>query len=194
MTLSRRFLAIILAAPVLAAACGGTASPSSSRTPSMPKMSSPTPSVSKMSGQTAGSMAGMATEPAEVTIASSPHYGTILYDKHHFVIYVFSADHGSTSTCYGSCSSAKGGWPPLLTQGAPIAGPGVNPALLGTTRRTDGSLQVTYGGHPLYYWSGDTAHTIMCQGVNLHGGFWYVVNPGGTPNMAKGVDTMGGMS
>ena len=61
---------------------------------------------------------------------------------------------------------------------------------LGTTRRTDGSLQVTYAGHPLYYYSGDTPGKIMCQAANMHGGFWYVVNADGSANKAKGHGTM----
>ena len=146
-------------------------------------------------GHTVASMVamGMTPEHAEVTVASSPHCGTVLYDKDHFVLYLFSADHGSTSTCYGACSSAHGGWPPLLTKGAPRVA-GLNSSMLGTTKRTNGSLQVTYAGHPLYYWSGDTAHSISCQHVRLHGGFWYVVDPNGTANTAKGIDTMAAMS
>jgi predicted lipoprotein with Yx(FWY)xxD motif len=138
-------------------------------------------------------MAAMPVAHAEVTVGSSPHYGNVLYDKDHFVLYVYSADHGSASSCYGACSAAKGGWPPMLTKGTPRVA-GLNSSLLGTTKRRDGSLQVTYGGHPLYYWSGDTAHTIECQHVKLHGGFWYVVNPNGTVNTAKGVGTMSAMS
>jgi predicted lipoprotein with Yx(FWY)xxD motif len=137
-------------------------------------------------------MAGMTAAHAEVMVGSSRHYGKVLYDKDHFVLYVYSADHGATSNCYGACSAARGGWPPLLTKGTPSVA-GLNASLLGTTKRHDGSLQVTYGGHPLYYWSGDTAHTIMCQHVKLHGGFWYVVNPNGTANTAKGIGTMSSM-
>jgi predicted lipoprotein with Yx(FWY)xxD motif len=137
-------------------------------------------------------MAGMAVVHAEVTVAASPHYGNVLYDKDHFVLYAFSNDHGSASTCYGACASGHGGWPPLLTKGAPRA-VGVNGHMLGTTRRSDGSLQVTYDGHPLYYWSGDTAKTIMCQNVNLHGGVWYVVDPSGHVNHDRGVGTMSAM-
>jgi predicted lipoprotein with Yx(FWY)xxD motif len=132
----------------------------------------------------------MAASHAEVTVASSPHYGRVLYDSHHLAVYVFSADHGSTSSCYGACSKA---WPPMLTDGSPRVA-GLNARLLGTTKRRNGALQVTFGGHPLYYWSGDTAHTIMCQHVRLHGGFWYVVDPNGAANMAKGVATMSAMS
>ena len=151
--------------------------------------------MSGSGGHTVASMVamGMTPEHAEVTVASSPHYGTVLYDKDHFVLYLFSADHGSTSTCYGACSSAHGGWPPLLTKGAPRVA-GLNSSMLGTTKRTNGSLQVTYAGHPLYYWSGDTAHSISCQHVQLHGGFWYVVEPNGTANTAMGIDTMAAMS
>jgi predicted lipoprotein with Yx(FWY)xxD motif len=100
------------------------------------------------------------------------------------VLYLFGADHGRTSTCYGVCASA---WPPLLSEGTtPSVGGGLNARLLGTTRRTNGSLQVTYAGHPLYYYSGDVPGKIMCQAANMHGGFWYVVNANGSANKAKG--------
>ena len=138
---------------------------------------------------TAAMMRGMAAAHAEVAASSSKHYGTVLYDKGHFVLYAFAADHGSTSTCYGSCAMA---WPPMLTKGKPRVA-GVNASLLGTTKRRNGSLQVTYGGHPLYYWSGDTSKTIMCQHVKLHGGYWYVVKPSGSLDKAMGMGTMGPM-
>jgi len=141
---------------------------------------------------TAASMAGTSLPHAELVSATS-RYGNVLYDKDHFVLYEYAPDHNSTSTCYGACSSANGGWPPLLTKGAPRVA-GLNSSLLGTTRRRDGSMQVTYGGHPLYYWSGDHSGEILCQHVLLHGGYWYVVNPNGSANTAKGVGTMAAMS
>lgn len=196
---AKRYLILPLAGAALAAAgCGSSSSHANATSAkSMPmtetSMSQTSTSMSMSEGgHTAASMAGMAVAHAEVTVGSSPHYGKVLYDKDHFVLYTFSADHGSNSTCYGACSSGKGGWPPLLTKGTPRVA-GLNAHLLGTTRRRDGTLQVTYGGHPLYYWSGDNNHTIACQHVQLHGGFWYVVNPSGTPNMAKGIGTMGSM-
>jgi predicted lipoprotein with Yx(FWY)xxD motif len=146
-------------------------------------------SSNRSMGPMGSRMSGMAVAHAEVTVASSKHYGRILYDKDHLVLYMFAADHMSMSTCYGACAKA---WPPMLTKGAPRVA-GLNASLLGTTRRRNGSLQVTYGGHPLYYWSGDTTHTIMCQHVKLHGGYWYVLKPNGSANMAMGVGTMGGM-
>jgi predicted lipoprotein with Yx(FWY)xxD motif len=183
----------LAAAALVAAGCGSGGSHSTtSASHHMKKMSHKKMAMGHAGKHTAGAMAGMAAMHAELMAASSPHYGRVLYDKDHFALYMFSADHGSTSTCYGACSSAHGGWPPLLTKGAPHVA-GLKASLLGTTRRKDGMLQVTYGGHPLYYWSGDTSKTIMCQHVKLHGGFWYVVNPNGTANMHMGVGTMGSM-
>jgi predicted lipoprotein with Yx(FWY)xxD motif len=131
----------------------------------------------------------MAAPHAELTVGPSLHYGNVLYDSHHLVLYVFSADNGPTSTCYGACQTA---WPPMLTRGAPRV-TGLNAHKLGTIKRKNGALQVTYAGHPLYYWSGDTAHTIMSQHVKLHGGYWYVVDPNGGANTAKGIGTMSAM-
>lgn len=199
---AKRYLIVPLAGAALAATGCGSSSHTATKAAhkSMPmtetsKSMGTTSTSMAMSegGHTAAAMAGMAVAHAELTVGKSPHYGDVVYDKDHFVLYTFSADHSSTSTCYGACSSGHGGWPPLLTKGAPRVA-GLNQHLLGTTKRRDGSLQVTYGGHPLYYWSGDNNHTIACQHVKLHGGFWYVVDPNGTPNMAKGIGTMGSMS
>jgi hypothetical protein len=74
----------------------------------------------------------------------------------------------------------------LLTRAAPVAGSGVEARLLGTTRRSDGTLQVTYSGHPLYYYAADPVGKIMCQHAVMHGGLWLILKPDGQPNMAKG--------
>ena len=86
---------------------------------------------------------------------------------------MFTKDKGSTSECYGGCAQA---WPPLLATGpVTISGKFTVPHDLGTTTRTDGSKQVTYGGHPLYYFVGDTAvGQTKGQGV---GGVWFLVGP-----------------
>jgi predicted lipoprotein with Yx(FWY)xxD motif len=170
----KRYLIVPLAGAALAASAA-IAVASTGKTASMSPMGS--------------HMYKMAVAHAEVTVGPSKHYGRILYDKAHLVLYMFAPDHMSMSTCYGTCAKA---WPPMLTKGAPRVA-GLNAGLLGTTRRHDGTLQVTYGGHPLYYWSGDTSHTIMCQHVKLHGGYWYVVKPNGKANMAMGMGTMGSM-
>jgi predicted lipoprotein with Yx(FWY)xxD motif len=190
----KRYLIVPLAGVALAVAgCGSSSTNNTTKAASHKSMpmsdTSTSMGMSHARGPTAAAMAGMSVAHAEVTAAGSPHYGNVLYDKDHFVLYAFSNDHGATSTCYGACASGHGGWPPLLTKGLPRA-VGVNGHMLGTTRRRDGSLQVTYAGHPLYYWSGDTAKTIMCQKVTLHGGVWYVLDPSGQVNHDKGIGTM----
>src|SRR5215831_3467916 len=124
---------------------------------------------------------GAPGKAARLTVRST-EYGKVVFGPSGKVVYVFGADHGSTSRCYGVCATA---WPPLLTTGAPLAGSGVQAKLLGSTKRKDGSLQVTYGGHPLYYYSADKIGQIMCQHANMHGGLWLVVNANGQPNMAN---------
>jgi predicted lipoprotein with Yx(FWY)xxD motif len=105
-------------------------------------------------------------------------YGRILSDGANRTIYLFTRDRSSAATCYGPCSTA---WPPVLAKGAPKAGAGLT-GHLGTTRRTDGGLQVTYGGHPLYYYVNDVQPgQILCQNVDEFGGTWLVVSPHGAP-------------
>jgi predicted lipoprotein with Yx(FWY)xxD motif len=113
----------------------------------------------------------------------STEYGKALFGPSGKVLYVFGADRGSVSHCYGVCAAA---WPPLLTKGAPLAGTGVQAKLLGTTKRKNGALQVTYNHHPLYYYSADKVGKVMCQHAVMHGGLWLVIKPNGQPNTAKG--------
>ncbi|QMU74018.1 hypothetical protein GXP74_25310 [Streptacidiphilus sp. P02-A3a] len=110
-----------------------------------------------------------------VKAASSPE-GQILVDGSGRTLYLFQADTGPTSTCNGACAAA---WPPDTTSGAP-SGTGVNTALLGTSARADHATQVTYKGHPLYYFADDAKPgQTNGQGVDAFGGRWYVVGPGG---------------
>jgi predicted lipoprotein with Yx(FWY)xxD motif len=119
---------------------------------------------------------------ARLTVRSTK-YGKALFGPSGKVLYVFGADRGSTSHCYGVCAKA---WPPLLTTSKPLAGPGVRANLLGMTRRKNGTVQVTYNRHPLYYYSADKAGKVMCQHANMHGGIWLIIKPNGQPNTAKG--------
>jgi predicted lipoprotein with Yx(FWY)xxD motif len=130
----------------------------------------------------ASAQAAPRTAAARLTVRSTV-YGKALFGPSGKVLYVFGADRGSTSHCYGVCATA---WPPLLTKGAPIAGPGVHANLLGTTKRKNGKLQVTYNHHPLYYYSADKVGKVMCQHANMHGGLWLIIKPNGQPNTAKG--------
>ena len=127
--------------------------------------------------------AGAAPGAAARLTVRSTEFGMALFGPSGKVLYVFGADRGSVSHCYGVCAAA---WPPLRTRGAPVAGPGVDAKLLGTTKRKDGTLQVTYNRHPLYYYSVDKVGKVMCQHANMHGGLWLIIKPNGQPNMAKG--------
>ena len=123
-----------------------------------------------------GARAAGAARSASVTARSS-RYGRIVFDGSGRALYLFSRDRAGRSSCSGACAKA---WPPFLTKNAPKAGAGLRASLLGTTRRIDGTLQVTYAGHPLYYYSGDLKPgQIKCQGVSNFGGLWRVVTPAG---------------
>src|SRR5213076_1259387 len=119
---------------------------------------------------------GAATGGAKVAIRTSP-VGRILVDSKGITLYDFVVDKGTTSVCYGACAAL---WPPLLTKGKPVAGPGVRASLLGTTKRKDGRLEVTYNHHPLYYFVTDRKPgQTTGQGVNQFGGPWWVLSTSG---------------
>ena len=110
--------------------------------------------------------------------------GTFLVDSSGRSLYLFEADKSDTSTCTGACAAA---WPPLTTTGAPTAGTGVKASLLGTSKRDDGKMEVTYNGHPLYYFANDTAPgDLKGQGVDAFGAEWYAVSPEGKTAEGEG--------
>jgi len=120
---------------------------------------------------------------AKVATATDAKLGQIMVDDKGLTLYLFVADTGSASTCYTSCATI---WPPLLTTGSPQAGTGVNASLLGTTTRTDGKVEVTYAGHPLYYFVQDKAPgDTKGQGINGFGGLWWVLGPSGAAITTK---------
>jgi predicted lipoprotein with Yx(FWY)xxD motif len=111
-----------------------------------------------------------------VTVRSS-QYGRILFDGRGFALYAFTKDSRGRSACSGACAAA---WPPFLVSGRAKAAAGVKSSLLGTTKRSDGRLQVTYGGRPLYYYVGDRKPgQVLCQNVTEFGGIWLVVRSNG---------------
>lgn len=87
-----------------------------------------------------------------LTVARAAKVGPVLVDPEGFTVYDFHKDKGTTSSCYGACAKV---WPPLTTEGEPQTGEGANAAKLGTTKRKDGTVQVTYAGHPLYTYVAD---------------------------------------
>ena len=113
---------------------------------------------------------------ATVAVAKTK-LGKVLVDGKGITLYDFVKDKGTASACYGACAAL---WPPLTTNGKPIAGHGVRASLLGTTKRKDGKLEVTYNGHPLYYFVTDRKPgQTTGQGVNQFGGPWWVISPAG---------------
>ena len=114
------------------------------------------------------------TGAAAVSLGQNDELGSFLVDEKGMTLYLFTKDTPNTSNCYEKCAVA---WPPLLTTGGPVAGEGVDASLLGTTTRTDGTVQVTYNGWPLYYYEKDKAPgDVTGQDV---GGVWYVVSAEG---------------
>jgi len=105
-------------------------------------------------------------------------YGRVIADGKGEAFYLFDKESSKRSRCYGECARA---WPPVLTKGKPRAGKGAKAKLLGTTKRRNGKRQVTYAGHPVYYYVDDSPGTILCQNVDEFGGLWLVVKPNGKP-------------
>jgi predicted lipoprotein with Yx(FWY)xxD motif len=121
-------------------------------------------------------LAGSTTSGVRLHIAKT-RLGRILVDSKGITLYDFVKDNDKTSVCYGACAAL---WPPLVTHGKPVAGSGVRASLLGTTKRKDGKLEVTYGGHPLYYFVSDRKPgQTTGQGVNQFGGPWWVLSAAG---------------
>ena len=120
----------------------------------------------------------VAAERARI-VADESDLGRVLFDANGQVVYVFEIDRRDRSNCTSAeCVKA---WPPVLTENPPSAGPGVDAELLGTIRRDDGTLQVTYNGRPLYFYEHEGPGEIKCHNVSLHGGLWWVVTPRGEP-------------
>ncbi|MEA2643329.1 MAG: hypothetical protein QOG08_355 [Chloroflexota bacterium] len=142
-----------------------------------------TPSATAPSPSPAASPSSPATAGATIMVATDSKLGAILVDGNGKTVYLFVADQGTASTCYTSCATV---WPPVLTTGAPAAGTGATASLLGTTTRTDGKVEVTYAGHPLYYFIQDKkAGDTTGQGVNGFGGLWWVLSPAGAAITTK---------
>ena len=117
--------------------------------------------------------------PATLKLASSAD-GRALVDRQGQSVYLFEKDEGGESYCSGACAAV---WPPLETSTAPTAGAGIQSAALGTIKRADGDLQVTYHGHPLYYYAADASTPGKTKGedIDQFGAGWYLVGSHGQP-------------
>src|SRR3954464_2112161 len=119
----------------------------------MPSLSLRPLALLALAGSALVPVAAAATSSHATVASATSHYGRILVDSRGRTLYLFEKDKGTASTCYGACAAA---WPPLLTRGRPAAVRGAVAGRLGTTKRKDGTLQVTYKGHPLYLYVGDS--------------------------------------
>jgi predicted lipoprotein with Yx(FWY)xxD motif len=109
--------------------------------------------------------------------------GRVLTTSSGHTLYLFLKDKNGKSACSGQCATF---WPPLIASGKPVAGTGAKASLLGTTKRADGRLQVTYNHHPLYTFAKDTKKgQTSGEAVNAFGAAWYAVSPGGAKVLAK---------
>ncbi|MEU7403505.1 hypothetical protein [Streptomyces sp. NPDC044948] len=133
--------------------------------------------------------AATSSTTAEVDIKDGT-YGKMLVDEKGRTLYLFEKDKKDKSMCNGDCAKA---WPPFTAKPAPTAGNGVKKDLLKTTKRDDGSEQVTYNGHPLYRFADDQkAGDINGQGVDAFGAKWFVVDPDGKKITQKPRSSGGG--
>jgi len=125
-----------------------------------------------------GSVARGATQTNATVSLRRTTLGLILVNSRGHTLYLFAKDRNGRSACSGACARF---WPPLLSQGKPTGGSGVKPSLLGTTKRSNGSLQVTYNKHPLYTYVLDKrAGQTKGEGISAFGARWYAVSATGT--------------
>ena len=157
--------ALAVAGALALAACGGSSTSSSSGAAA----------AQGYGGGTAGASTG--STAASVVSTKTSSLGTFLVDGQGRTLYLWDADHGPMSTCTAACAQA---WPPLTTTGAPKASGAVKSSLLGTATRADGSREVTYAGHPLYTYAGDTRPgQVTGEGSNSFGAPWWTVTTAG---------------
>ena len=156
--------ALIALLGLTAAGCGSGDSSSSSTTAA--------------SSTTAPTSAGGSGGAATIDVADNPDLGQILTDADGNTVYLFEKDEDGTSNCSGECATE---WPPVTTSGSAKAGDGADQSLISTTKRDDGSMQVTYDGHPLYLYAGDTnPGDTTGNGLELYGAEWYAITPDGS--------------
>ena len=167
---------IVTAACAAGIALAATACSSGSSTGSV----ATTPAASSATAQASSPAAAPSSSAAAMTVglvSVSGIPGKFLASGQGRTMYLFEADKGGMSACSGACAAA---WPPVTAAAMPMAGSGVEQSLLGTIKRSDGTEQVTYNGHPLYYFAADTgAGTAKGQGAKAFGAGWYVVNAKG---------------
>lgn len=164
-------LSVLASGMFLIAACGA---PAATPAPTSAPTAVPATAPAATSAPQATEATASATVKTAKVMTADSSLGKILVDEAGWTLYMYTKDSDGTTVCYDKCATA---WPPLLTKDKAAAGDGVDAALLGTTTRKDGTLQVTYKGMPLYYYAKDkAAGDVTGQDV---GSVWYVLAPNG---------------
>jgi predicted lipoprotein with Yx(FWY)xxD motif len=173
-----RALALIVAAGLVLAGCGSDDGGDATDDSSPSESASAAPGTDEPTTDGSATPSPTKKEPATGTVITTAdsEFGEMLFDASGQAIYLFDKETSSKPDCYDACAEA---WPPVLTEGDPQAQGAVGAGLLGTTKRTDGSTQVTYGGHPLYYYAHEGKNEVLCHNVSEYGGLWLVVTPRG---------------
>ncbi|MFI7067206.1 hypothetical protein ACIBL3_39865 [Kribbella sp. NPDC050124] len=168
-----RIVAVLTVCGLALAGCGGgtEAGPEPTTTPAPAQSSPPQPTPTDRS-----TPPGTATPTGTGIQVAASNFGEVLFDSTGQAIYLFDKEKTATSECYDACAEA---WPPVLTKAMPKALGRVEQSLLGTTRRTDGTTQVTYGGHPLYFYAHEDKNEVKCHNIPGFGGLWLAVTAAG---------------
>jgi len=143
---------------------GDTAAPEGAQTTTTAQAASPTTTTTATERP--------AAQGTRIRLADS-QYGKVVFDGSGQAIYLFDKEKSNKSLCTGECAAA---WPPVVTKGEPTAVSGIDQSLLGTTQRPDGKTQVTYNGHPLYYYAHEGRNEVRCHNVEGFGGLWLAVS------------------
>ena len=163
-----------LTATVALSACG-----SSKKSASTSSTGSATPAAAQTTSKSSGPYSSSGGAAVTVGSKHAKKLGTILAaGSKHLTVYLFEADHGATPTCTGACEQV---WPPVKASGQVGTAGAAMTADLGTTTRPDGTKQVTYNGHPRYYFAKDgDSGDAYGQGIKSFGADWYALKPSGS--------------
>jgi predicted lipoprotein with Yx(FWY)xxD motif len=188
-TYSFALLAVLAVAAIVVAGCGSSSTTTSASNSGSSKENATSESSSGSGSRYGGnsesenksasseSAPGAESGAGVVSLGNVQKLGMVLVDSNGMTLYDFHKDKGTTSSCYGPCAE---GWPPMLTEGEPTVGNGAMASKLGTTERKDGTMQVTYDGHPLYTFVEDKKPgEANGNDISAFGGQWYALKGNG---------------
>jgi predicted lipoprotein with Yx(FWY)xxD motif len=182
-TYSFALLAVLGAMALAVAGCGGGGSSTSESSNAGANENASSESSSRYGGESESKSASSESAPGAesgagvVSLGNAQKLGMVLVDSNGMTLYDFHKDKGTTSSSYGP---REEGWPPMLTEGEPTVGNGASASKLGTTERKDGTMQVTYAGHPLYTFVGDKKPgEANGNDVSAFGAQWYALKGSG---------------